>query len=191
MKRLMLILIAALVFALPATAMAHSKLQSATPAVDAKVDASPQSIEMVFNTKIENISTFKLFNEAGEQIETGDANVDGDTMTGTVPSPLENGAYTVKWTIIGADSHAVEGEYSFTVEAPAAPSPTPEAETSEAPSVTPSAEVSAAPEPSEAPNEQDAEEDTLNSLTSSPIAALVGIAAVAAVLILMFRRRKP
>jgi methionine-rich copper-binding protein CopC len=194
MKRLIVIMIAALIWALPTTAMAHSKLQSATPAVDAKIDASPQSIEMVFNTKIEKISTFMLFNEAGEQIETGDAKVDGDTMSGILPSPLDNGSYTVKWTIIGADSHAVEGEYSFSVEAPAAPSPspTPEPETSVTPTVSPSAEASATHLPTDASDGQDAEEeDPLKELTSSPISAVVGIAAVGAVLVLMLRRRKP
>ncbi|MCR2804805.1 copper resistance CopC family protein [Paenibacillus soyae] len=191
MKRLMLILIAAMVCVFPATAMAHSKLESATPAVSSKVDASPQTIEMVFNTKIEKISNFKLFNEAGQEIETGDSNVNGDTMTGTVPTPLENGAYTVKWTIIGADSHAVEGEYSFTVEAPVAPSEAPSQAPSAEPTVAPSPEASVTPAPSEAASEPESEEDPLKSLTSSPLAAVVGIAAVGAVLVIMLRRRKP
>ncbi|MEK3882731.1 copper resistance protein CopC [Paenibacillus sp. PL2-23] len=194
MKRFIMILAAALMLLLPSTAMAHSKLTSAIPAVDSTIDVSPASIDMVFDTRIEKISSFKLYNEGGEQLETGDSVVSNDKMTGSIPSPLTNGLYTVKWTIIGADGHAVEGEYSFTVDAPAqapAPSPSPV----ESPASTPSAQAPAAvsPEPTASvEQDEDAEkEDPLQSLASSPAAALGGIIVVATVLVLMFRRRKP
>lgn len=116
MKRYFLFILA-LIWLAPHAAAAHSILQSAEPSADSTVKVSPLQIAMTFDTRIEKLSTFKLFNAAGEQVETGKVEVTGDTMTGKVPATLPNGIYTVKWTIIGADSHAVEGNYTFTVEA--------------------------------------------------------------------------
>ncbi|MFD0588248.1 copper resistance protein CopC [Paenibacillus sp. GCM10027627] len=187
MKRIF-ILVFALMLMVPMAAMAHSTLDTATPAKDAAVDASPEKIEMSFDTKIEKLSNFKLFNAAGEQMTTGKAVVEGSTMTGTVDNVLENGAYTVKWTIIGADGHPVEGEYSFSVAAPSpSPSATPEA-TEVTPSTAPSEQPSASPAPTASPApEQPAEEDGGNSTL---LLTVGGIIAVAAVLVLLLRKRK-
>lgn len=191
MKRVMLIIIA-LIWLLPSAAMAHSKLQTALPAVDATVDVSPERIEMTFDTKIEKLSTFKLFNEAGEQIETGKAEVNEDTMTGSVPAVLENGAYTVEWTIIGADSHAVKGEYTFTVDAPVqvTPSPTPSEEPTTEPSEQPSEQPSATPTSTPAETDNDSDDDIGEVLASPPVLVMIGIVIVAAIIFFVLMRKK-
>lgn len=193
MKR-MLVLIFALLLLLPNTAMAHSKLQSSTPVADSTLDAVPGQIEMTFNTEIESLSNFKLFNAAGEQVETGKATVSDDTMTGSLPPDLTNGVYTVKWTIIGSDSHSVEGEFSFTVNAPElSPSPSPEAspspsEVSAEPSPTPEPAVSAEPEQAE---DVSSNEDSANESALTPVIIIGVIIVAVAVLITLLRRRKP
>lgn len=189
MKR-MLVLIFALLLLLPNTAMAHSKLQSSAPAADSTLDTVPGQIEMTFNTEIESLSNFKLLNAAGEQVETGKATVSGDTMTGTLPPDLANGVYTVKWTIIGADSHSVEGEFSFTVNAPeASPSP---AEVTASPVA--SAEPSPTPEPAVSAEPEQAEdignEDSGNGSALTPVIIIGVIIVAVAVLITLLRRRK-
>ncbi|MBD2870404.1 copper resistance CopC family protein [Paenibacillus arenilitoris] len=196
MKKILLIFLAAL-WLVPGVAMAHSTLEVAVPAKDATVQASPEKIELTFNTKIEKLSNFKLLNAAGEQIQTGETDVDGATMSGGVPEPLASGVYTVKWTIIGADGHSVEGEYAFTVDAPepsVEPSPTvtPEA-SAEAdgaePSPTPSAEATAdAGEPAE--EENGAAGGETQGTNYAP-AIVIGVIIVAAALVLFLRRRKP
>ena len=40
---------------------------------------------------------------------------DGKTLVGTLRSPLPAGTYTVGWHAVTADTHRVEGSYSFTV----------------------------------------------------------------------------
>lgn len=119
MKRVLPILLILLLM-LPGAAMAHSRLEQSIPAQNAVLDASPETIELAFDTRIEKISNLKLFDASGNQIETERAQVDNDTMTSIVPKTLDNGVYSVKWTIIGADGHTIDGEYSFTVDAPAA-----------------------------------------------------------------------
>ncbi|WP_161601530.1 copper resistance CopC family protein [Paenibacillus luteus] len=188
MKRILLICLAML-WLVPSVALAHSKLESAVPAQDSTAAVTPERIEMTFNTKIESLSNFKLLNAAGEEMEKGKTEVDGMTMSASVPSVLPNGIYSVKWTIIGADGHSVEGDYSFTVEAPlVTDEPTAEPDTiTESPAVTelpsPSPEASAAPDSG---NESAASSDDTNYTPAVIIGTIIVIAAV----VLMLRRRK-
>lgn len=183
MKRILLICLAAL-WLVPGIAMAHSKLENAVPAQDATVAVSPERIELTFNTKIEKLSQFKIWNAAGEEMEKGTVEVDGMTMSGTVPAALPNGIYTVKWVIIGADGHSVEGEYAFTVEAPVIsnePSAEPEA-TAETSSPSPETSADAGGENNEPATDQ--------AGTNYTPAIIIGVIIVAAALVLFLRRRK-
>jgi len=190
MKRILLILLAAL-WLVPGVAMAHSKLESAVPERDATVTASPERIEMTFNTKIEKLSNFKILNAAGEEMEKEKVEVDGMTMTGSVPAALPNGIYTVKWVIIGADGHSVEGDYSFTVEAPVVTEqPTQEPETTTA---TDKPAETAAPTPSpEASTNTDggsSESATNDAGTNYTPYVIIGVIIVTAALLFMRRRK--
>jgi methionine-rich copper-binding protein CopC len=177
MKRILLICLAAL-WLVPGVAMAHSKLESAVPAQDSLIADSPERIELTFNTKIEKLSNFKLLNAAGEEMETERAEVNGETMSGAVPAVLPNGIYTVKWTIIGADGHSVEGNYAFTVDAPT-PEPAAEPEpTAETPIDSPS--------PSPSPESVTVDKEDANYAPAIIIGAIIAAAA----LVLFLRRRK-
>lgn len=182
MKRILLICLAAL-WLVPGVAMAHSKLESAVPAQDASIAASPERIELTFNTKIEKLSNLKVLNAAGEEMDTEKAEVNGETMSGAVPSVLPNGIYMVKWTIIGADGHSVEGNYTFTVDAPA---PT------DSPSPSPSPEASAGADVNDSTN-QNGENTTVavdkEDANYTP-AIIIGAIIAAAALVLFLRRRK-
>ncbi|MFD0962374.1 copper resistance protein CopC [Paenibacillus chungangensis] len=197
MKRLFL-LIMVLMFVVPQAAMAHSKLTEAVPAVNAVIKESPTSIELRFNTKIEKLSTFKLFNEAGEQVEAEEIKVSGDTLKGTVPSSLNNGKYSVNWTIIGADGHAVEGDYSFTVDAPTTVTEQPTEEPTEG-DATPEPSVEPTPAPTtlpEADNDADNAEvqadsdNTVKPETNYTLFIIIGIVLIAAALLIVLGRRK-
>ncbi|WP_053374832.1 copper resistance CopC family protein [Paenibacillus sp. FJAT-27812] len=191
MKRILLICLAAL-WLVPGVALAHSKLETAVPGKDATVNVSPERVELTFNTKIEKLSNFKVLNAAGEEMEKDKVEVGGMKMSGALPAVLPNGIYTVKWTIIGADGHSVEGDYAFTVEAPAVTEEStaePEA-TTEAPaetaSPTPSPEATAdANNPSNA-----GDTTTSNDGTNYTPAIIIGAIIVVAALVLLMRRRK-
>ncbi|MCU6709662.1 copper resistance protein CopC [Paenibacillus sp. J5C_2022] len=195
MKRIFL-LIMVMLFVVPQAAMAHSKLTEAVPAVDAVIEQSPAAIELGFNTKIEKLSTFKLYNEAGEQMEVEGIAASGDKLSGNVPSPLDNGKYTVKWTIIGADGHAVEGDYSFTLDAPVAEQPSKEPTSGEAtpePSAVPSPEPT--PSPDAGSNAGNADrpadgDDPVKPETDYTLFIIIGIVLIAAALVIVLRRRK-
>jgi methionine-rich copper-binding protein CopC len=187
MKRIFFICLAIL-WLVPSVAMAHSKLENAVPAQDSTAAVSPESIEMTFNTKIESLSNFKLLNAAGEVMEKGKTAVDGMTMSAAIPTELPNGIYQVKWTIIGADGHSVEGDYSFTVDVPvetAEPTTEPDAAATEAPAETVS------PTPEVSPVTDNAPEATQGSDgTNYTPAIIIGVIIVIAAAVLMLRRRK-
>ncbi|GKU75668.1 copper resistance protein CopC [Paenibacillus sp. L3-i20] len=185
MKRIVFMLLT-LILLIPGAAMAHSKLESAVPAKDSTVEVSPTTIEMSFDTKIESLSNFKLLNAAGDQIKTSKAEVNGSSMKGSLTDTLENGTYTIKWTIIGADGHSVDGDYSFTVNAPATAEPSPDATTSTEPSATPSPSPTVAPEPTKAPVDSTEEKGS----NFSSILIVAGIIFVAAAIVMLLRRRK-
>ena len=118
---------AAAAFALllmPATASAHTKLVSSTPAANSTV-SKVTSVNLQFNEKIV-ASTLKtelvmtgmpgMANHAPMKIAVTPAmGKDGKSMTLAVKRALVPGSYQVKWSAAGADTHRMGGEFSFTV----------------------------------------------------------------------------
>jgi copper resistance protein C len=96
-------------------AAAHAKLVSATPAENA-AGAAPRQIVLRFNEKLQ--AKF-----SGFEVTTGGAVVplkvsvgeDRLSLVGVPAKPLNPGAYQVKWHAVTADTHRMQGDYSFTV----------------------------------------------------------------------------
>lgn len=123
MTRYLLTAAAALALALPGVAAAHSKLVSSNPAANATV-AKPTKLTLTFS------ETFLAPMSGAELVMTGmpgmanhdpmpikgfKTDVNGKTMTLTFPRALPAGSYDIKWHIVGADQHKMEGGYSFNV----------------------------------------------------------------------------
>lgn len=105
---------AAAVVAAPA-AQAHSTLVGTTPEQGATVDEAPKSVEIVFNEEISSeFATLTVMSD-GEDVAEGDPEVEGDTISVSVPS-LDAGTYTVGYRVVSADGHPVQGSWEFTVE---------------------------------------------------------------------------
>lgn len=104
---------------------AHSTIINSNPLDGETVQEQLSKIDMQFNTSIENMSTLTLKEVTEGEIPV-DISVNGDRLSGTVESPLQNGEYTVDWNIIGADGHPLTGSYSFTVALPESQTATPE-----------------------------------------------------------------
>lgn len=101
-----------------AQAQAHAKLVSSTPADGATV-AAPKEIVMTFSEKLEPkfsgaTVTMPAMNNMAAPAKVSVAK-DGMTMTATPAQPLAPGAYTVSWHAVAADTHRMEGKFSFTV----------------------------------------------------------------------------
>lgn len=123
MTRTYLSLAAAIAIALPGVAAAHSKLVSSNPAANATV-SKPSKLTLTFSeTFLAPMSGADLTMTAmpgmadhpAMPIKGFKTSVEGKTMVLTLPRPLPAGTYDLKWHIVGADQHKMEGGYSFTV----------------------------------------------------------------------------
>lgn len=107
---------AALALAAAGQAQAHARLTASEPSADASVTA-PGQLVLHFNEKmVGKFSGFELTKADGAKV-TVKASVgdDGKTLVGMPAKPLTAGVYKVTWHAVTADSHRMEGAYSFTV----------------------------------------------------------------------------
>ena len=98
-------------------ASAHTQLVSAEPVADTTV-AALEKITLHFNDTLEaRVSSISLTNAEGDSISMAPAAApDENSMAATPEAPLAPGVYTVSWTAVGSDAHAMNGTLSFTVE---------------------------------------------------------------------------
>lgn len=124
MPRKFISIAAALLVALPGTAMAHVKLTSSTPTANATV-SKPVRIELAFSEKLiaPTIKTEVIMTGMPGMKEhppmpmphSSKMGKDGKSMTLILKKALPSGTYTVKWSAAGADSHRMGSEFSFKV----------------------------------------------------------------------------
>jgi len=101
------------------TAFAHAYLLSASPTADAKLQAAPTAVLLTFNEPVQLLRSDDAVVVDAEGAEVGAAAARGGSDTRVVQIPLRpglaNGTYTVRYQIIGADSHVTGGVYVFGV----------------------------------------------------------------------------
>lgn len=189
----------------PIQALAHSVIESSVPAASVSVAEPVTELKLTFNTRMELVS-LKVTDEEGQARSVGETSVDGRTLTAKLDEPIDtNGKYTVSWHILGADGHAIKGEYAFEVDIPApTPTPTPSPTPASTPSPTPAASesapaTSASPAESAPPSETPsattaADEDESSSGGGVEFADVILIAAAAllvgAIAYVLFARRR-
>ena len=101
-----------------AAAFAHAHLVRATPAAGGTMQAAPTEVMLRFSEKLEpKFSSAVVRDSAGKQVNKADATVDqADRMImRVVLPPLEPGVYKVEWRVMSADTHKVDGDFTFTV----------------------------------------------------------------------------
>jgi copper resistance protein C len=116
LKRVILLLLFIFVFVFSNQALAHTSLLESSPKDDEIVTEPIQELSLIYGTKVEQTSKIRVANSEGESITLGNLVVEEDEMWATFLQPLENGNYDVKWTIVGADGHPIEGAFSFSVD---------------------------------------------------------------------------
>ena len=97
-------------------AYAHPKLVKSDPAADAVVSAAPKELRLSFNEElVPKFSSADVKDQKGQKVEVGTAAADPtDKKQLVVPlaKPLAAGTH---WHAVAADTHRVQGSYSFTV----------------------------------------------------------------------------
>lgn len=111
-----LLLVVVVLVAAAAPASAHAQLVSTTPANGAHVDPAPKEVSLRFSEKVSlKLGGVRVLNTDGERVDKDDATVDGDTVTVGLRDGLRDGPYVVAWNVVSADSHPVNGAFTFVV----------------------------------------------------------------------------
>lgn len=102
---------------LPAGASAHAVVERTQPTRGAALDRAPERVAVTFDEAVEsNFGALRVFAADGERVDVGDVQrPSGDAVAVRVRDGLPDGAYTVTYRVVSADSHPVTGGYVFTV----------------------------------------------------------------------------
>ena len=111
--------------ALATAAQAHPKLVSASPAANTTI-ASTTDLKLTFSEALvaqfsgmsilmTDMPGMKMTAPMSVGAVTSTVAADGKTLVGTLKAPLPAGTYTLGWHAVTADTHRVEGSYSFKV----------------------------------------------------------------------------
>ena len=112
------LLAAAALLLAPGWAAAHSFPDHSEPRVGHTVEASPPSVRIWFDGRIEPVfSKIRVEDSEQRQVDRGDSHV--DPADGTVLevglSVLPPGRYRVFWSVVARDGHRTEGDFFFRV----------------------------------------------------------------------------
>lgn len=96
-------------------AQAHTGLKQSTPAADAVVAVAPTKIDLVFT---EPVKLIKLEIMAPDHAMPSNfaPNADAQASFSFETPGMHPGMFTVNWAVIGADGHAVNNSFTFTVD---------------------------------------------------------------------------
>ncbi len=105
-------------FSFANSAFAHTHIESSSPQNGEVLTEQLNEITLTFEGKIEQSSSFTLQKADGEAVQVDSVTVSDNVLIGSLSTPLENGEYSINWSIIGADGHVIQGEVPFTVDIP-------------------------------------------------------------------------
>jgi methionine-rich copper-binding protein CopC len=117
-RTLLVAALAAVAALAPASSLSHSLLVRSQPGQRSTVTRPPERVQMWFSERLEPAyAAASVWNEAGEQVDGGDASVDqNDPTLLSVSTPsLGPGRYTVRFRVLSVDGHIVESSYTFTL----------------------------------------------------------------------------
>ena len=103
--------------AAPASAVAHAVVEETSPPRGAALERAPERVEVAFDEPVESsFGALRVYGADGGRVDVGDVErPGGDAVAVRLEDSLPDGAYTVTYRVVSADSHPVTGGYVFTV----------------------------------------------------------------------------
>ena len=101
----------------PIAAWAHSFPEQEIPSAGQKVSSSPSEVVIKFDAPIEKLfAKLEVTATDGQNLAVGAPQVSDNGIRMSVKvGALKPGDYTVKWAVVGIDTHHTEGSYTFSV----------------------------------------------------------------------------
>ncbi|HEV2309814.1 MAG TPA: copper resistance protein CopC [Acidimicrobiia bacterium] len=108
---------AATVVLLAVPASAHAVLLATTPAQGAVLTTPPSNVQLRYDEQVTySPGAVRVYNDRGGRVDNGSITKPSpDVVQVGLPPRLANGAYVVTWRVISADTHPVEGAFTFQV----------------------------------------------------------------------------
>jgi methionine-rich copper-binding protein CopC len=106
-----------IVLSSPIVASAHSFPERETPSAGQKVASPPLEVVIKFDAPIEKLfAKLEVDGADGTNEGAGAPQVSNDGLRLSVKLlALKPGEYTVKWAVVGIDTHHTEGSYTFSI----------------------------------------------------------------------------
>ncbi len=106
------------VAALASPAAAHAELESTDPQGGGVYDDPPEVVTLRYSEPVEaSLGAVRVYDGDGRRLDAGTPshpNGSGDTVRVDLPD-LRDGSYVVTWRVLSADSHPVQGAFTFQV----------------------------------------------------------------------------
>jgi copper resistance protein C len=102
---------------IPTLALAHSFPETESPSAGQTLASPPPDVTIKFDAPIEKLfAKLEVVGPDGSNQALGGPHVSDDATQLSVKVPaLKPGEYTVRWAVVGIDTHHTEGSYTFTV----------------------------------------------------------------------------
>jgi copper resistance protein C len=97
--------------------LAHSFPEKENPSAGQKLSSTPSEVSIKYDAPIEHLfANLQVLDAAGNNMATAQPQVSSDGYTLSVKvGALKPGDYTVKWSVVGIDTHHTQGSYAFSV----------------------------------------------------------------------------
>lgn len=118
MKKLLVLFSAILLSFVFPPAQAHSELVSSNPSASSYIQELPEQIELEFNEELLNLgsgNSVSIMSPSGEDLGMGETTTDGARITRLLNTTSELGAFEVKYRVVSADGHILNGTFTFNV----------------------------------------------------------------------------
>ncbi|MGQ0803208.1 MAG: copper resistance CopC/CopD family protein [Actinomycetota bacterium] len=109
---------AGLVVVAASPAAAHAELESSDPQAGGVYDDAPEEVRLQYTEPVEaSLGAVRVYDGRGERLDAGQpSHPGGASSTVRVDLPdLRDGSYIVTWRVLSADSHPVQGAFTFQV----------------------------------------------------------------------------
>lgn len=171
-------------------ALAHDQLISSTPGYEQNLTELPTQIELEYNAEIIDAAPAVLIRDSGNTtVYQATPTAEGRFVRAPFPE-LDDGAYTLSWSVVSSDGHRIEGAIPFTLSTGRVSSSAPV--TQEAPSMDETTQAATGTASTDTPAVVATPISAASGLTLSgpfAVAAIVaGIGAVAALAALAIKR---
>jgi copper transport protein len=98
-------------------ASAHAVLETTDPGAGATVKTSPDQVLLTYSEPVEvALGGVRVFDSRGRRLDVGEPTHPEGARTVAAELPdLDDGTYVVTWRVLSADSHPIQGAFTFTV----------------------------------------------------------------------------